>query len=228
MAPDAPNNTTEKNTPKKRRTQAQINAAKKRALDKRSKEITAQTEKLNETARLVETSVAALDEKIAAFEVRIGKASDHSTDHREVNEETIAKSADLTGMGEIGHPEGVERMTDTDLLNSKDAIELEAFMQELVEIVIHEDGNENAVTIPLPNVNGKNQGFFRGKPQWVKRKYLEALEHATITKYVQVRDDAKPDIVQMRLITAPVFPFAVLTDPNPLGKQWLKNLKEQA
>ena len=203
----------------KRRTAAQINADKKLKLK-------AKEEALDAKAAEIDAKMAALDAKMAEFEVRTSRASDHPGPFEAVSER-LPQGAPL-GLGEVGNPGPVEPLTDNDLLNVDNAMALEAFMCELVEVVIHDDNNENALLIPLPSVNGINQGFIRGRKQWVKRKYIEALSRARVITYKSdTPDPSKPEVIRVIPASALVFPFSVTNDPNPAGADWFRNLMEQ-
>jgi len=167
----------------------------------------------------------ALEAKMQEFEVRMARASDHSTDHREVQNDFQPRQAPIE-LGDIGHPGGVEQIPKSDLF--KDAIEMEAFMNEIVTIEIQLDGNENSPDMAIPNVNGMNQPILRGVPSKVKRKYVEALARAKITTYRQETPDAsKPEAIQMVPTPSYAFPFSVLHDPNPKGPAWLAAIKNE-
>jgi hypothetical protein len=138
--------------------------------------------------------------------------------------ESLGKSKSLD-LGEIGHPEPIEKVADTDFVK---AVELEAFMNEVLTVIVHQDASDNAVENPCPSVNGINQPFIRGIEQKVKRKYVEALARGRVTKYAQrVTDASRPENIQMVETTALVYPFSVLHDPNPVGKAWLKGILSQ-
>ena len=126
---------------------------------------------------------------------------------------------------EFGDPGPIEKVTENDFVK---AAALEAFMNEALTVLVHEDPSDNAVENPCPSVNGINQPFIRGKEQKVKRKYVEALARGRVTKYEQrVTDASRPENVQMAEKTALVYPFSVLHDPNPNGRAWLKSILAQ-
>lgn len=111
---------------------------------------------------------------------------------------------------------------------SSDAVALEAFMDEIVVIVVHEDANEEALRVVTPTVNGTTQPIVRGIPTPVKRKYVEALARAKETRYTQVLSDPnRPDSLVMAPRTALAYPFAIERDDNPNGRAWLRNLLKQ-
>lgn len=146
--------------------------------------------------------------------------------YTEANNDGLAKGKVGT-LDEIGAKEGIERVTENDFAK---AAELEAFMNEMLTVVVHPAAaaEEGALEIILPNVNGLNQPIIRGKEQNIKRKYVEVLARCRTTKYVQkVPDLTRPENVQMEEKTALTYPFVVIKDPNPNGREWLKAILAQ-
>lgn len=127
-------------------------------------------------------------------------------------------------LAEIGSPEPVEIITDLNLNSWKEA-ELEAFMNELVTIRVHPTAEEGALMVETPSVNGVNMPMIRGEKSTVKRKYVEALAHATKLTYRQEQrnpaDLSQITMVERRTLA---YPFEVLHDPNPNGAAWLENI----
>lgn len=140
--------------------------------------------------------------------------------------EKLGKGRSLD-LSEIGDPGPIEKVTDSDFI--KKEIEIEAFMNDILTVVVHEDSNDNAVENPCPSVNGLNQPFIRGQRQKVRRKYVEALASGRMTKYEQkTPDPTKPDVVQMTERSALVYPFTVVHDPRgDAGRKWLDGILAQ-
>ena len=107
---------------------------------------------------------------------------------------------------------------------AKLAIELEAFMNEPVKIMVMESGEEGALPVVTPCVNGVNQPIVRGKETVVKRKFVEALARCRTTKYQQRVDPIERDKIENVPVTVQTYPFAVLEDRNPKGPAWLKGI----
>lgn len=104
-----------------------------------------------------------------------------------------------------------------------DQAELEAFMNDFVEIYVHPSPNKEDNPIIVPNVNGVNQPIIRGRVCKVKRKYIEALARNRNTRYEQqVPDPSKPHQFKMRPDVVVKDPFTVRHDPNPIGHEWLQ------
>lgn len=127
-------------------------------------------------------------------------------------------------VNKAGDPGAIEKISEFDA----GQIELEAFMNEKVMILVHptEDPNKNLVVVP--NVGGVNQPIVRGEKVLIRRKYVEALARARNTRYVQnVPDPTRPDKKQMVPISAVADPFTVLEDKNPNGAAWLDSILKQ-
>jgi len=138
----------------------------------------------------------------------------------DVVDETIKQEKPLH-INEIGDPGPVEPASPND-------IEMEAFMNDMLLIIVHESPLEGQLEVIAPQVNGVNQPIVRGKETRVKRKYVEALARSTVTNYRQTTPDAsKPDNIQMIPRTSVTYPFSVLHDPHPKGREWLKQLTAQ-
>jgi hypothetical protein len=100
-----------------------------------------------------------------------------------------------------------------------------AFMEEKLDVMVHESADPNAVPIVETYCNGVAQRFIRGQVQSVKRKYVEILatakETGIATREAFRNGDMSMDIVKH---TALKYPFSVVHDPNPKGAAWLKSV----
>ena len=127
------------------------------------------------------------------------------------------------GKAEIVEETSIETVPGPNLGN---VTELEKFMQEPIEVLVYEPfetGQENVVRTA---VNGKNQFIVRGIPQMVKRKYIEVLARA---RKVNVSADGFKDPNGeaknvVRITSGLQFPFQVISDPNPKGPAWLRQI----
>lgn len=107
-----------------------------------------------------------------------------------------------------------------------DAVELEAFMHELVTIYVHPTREKGALEVVTPSCNGTNQPIVRGVETPVKRKYVEALARAHSIEYKQRRPDpSAPDNIQMDEVKMPDYPFDLLQD-TARGVAWFKRLQQ--
>lgn len=128
-------------------------------------------------------------------------------------------------LGEIGTAEPIERVAENDFAK---AASLEAFMNDILTVIVHQSTEEGALDFAPPQVNGLNQPILRGVESKVKRKYIEALARCRTTKYIQqVVDPSKPENIQMTERCQLTYPFAVLHDPSPNGRQWLESILAQ-
>ena len=103
------------------------------------------------------------------------------------------------------------------------------FMEESVEVMVHDSTDPNAENPVLVAVNGVNQYFIRNQPQVVKRKFVEVLARAKTTA-IATREVVGFDGERTTRIdksTALRYPFSVIRDSNPSGAQWLRNVLSQ-
>lgn len=101
----------------------------------------------------------------------------------------------------------------------------EAFMNEMVEVMVHSSTDENQAPHVILNCNGTNQPILRGVPTRVRRKYVEILARMKETKYSQVtRNPAAPDQIDMIARHGLAYPFELMHDDNPRGRAWLANV----
>lgn len=127
---------------------------------------------------------------------------------------------------------GVEIIDDAPVVGtvaeSKDFRELaasEAFMNELVTVMVHSTTDENQAPHVIVNCNGINQPIIRGVPTKIRRKYLEILARMKETKYTQrTPNPAAPDVSEMVARHGLAYPFEVVEDANPKGRAWLNNV----
>lgn len=101
----------------------------------------------------------------------------------------------------------------------------EAFMNELVTVMIHSTTDENQAPHVIVNCNGTNQPIIRGVPTKIRRKYVEILARMKETKYTQVTPNpAAPDVSELRARHGLAYPFDLVDDANPRGRAWLQNV----
>ena len=128
--------------------------------------------------------------------------------------------------------QGVEVIDDAPVIEtvseSKDFRQLaadEAFMNEMVTVMVHSTTDENQAPHIVVNCNGMNQPIIRGYPTRVRRKYVEILARMKETKYSQhTPNPSAPDQIEMRSRHGLAYPFDVVEDPNPRGRAWLMNV----
>ena len=126
------------------------------------------------------------------------------------------------GVEVVGEAVQVEPVNEDPAL--KKLLEDEAFMNEMVEILIHPSSNEEDPDHVVLAVNGTNQPVFRDVPTTIKRKYVEVLARMKETKYSQKRHPIELDRSELVPRTGPIYPFEVLRDDNPKGRAWLRSI----
>ena len=106
---------------------------------------------------------------------------------------------------------------------SKAKMEMLAFMEEEIQVMVHDTTDDQAVPIPCFYNDGIPQHFIRGKSQTVKRKFVEIIARCKKTGFTQVleQDCTGADTYVNYPHTALVYPFSVVTDPHPKGADWL-------
>ena len=114
---------------------------------------------------------------------------------------------------------------------SKSKLDMLAFMEEMVTVMVHDSTNPN--DDPYPEViNGgdrNRQYFIRGREQKVRRKYIEVLARMKRTTYTQekYKDGNGDDAYRQIPHTALRVPFSV-TEDSERGKQWLRGILSEA
>lgn len=120
--------------------------------------------------------------------------------------------------------EGVDRPV------SKEKLAMLAFMEEVLIVMVHDTTNERDIPVPPVWNDGRAQYFIRGVEQKVKRKFIEVLARAKKTSFTQemYKDAMGNDGYRQIPHTALAYPFSVLHDPHPRGKDWLKSILSEA
>jgi hypothetical protein len=166
----------------------------------------------------------ALSEKEEALEYDLKKLNMVRSGLRDF-EATKATAGSPFMLSEIHDQRMVEGVEGEDF---KDAVALEAFMNELILIHVYTDGTSGALEVVTPTVNGVNQPIIRGRDQLVKRKYIEVLARSKIITYRQeVADQSRPENIQMTPLANMTTPFVVREDKNPRGRAWLEHILAQ-
>ena len=100
------------------------------------------------------------------------------------------------------------------------------FMEEYVEVMVHESTDKNAENPVFTACNGVTQYFSRGQVQRVKRKYIGILagckEFNVTTPEYTAADGTRA--IGIRRTSSLKYPFSVISDPNPRGATWLRSL----
>lgn len=107
--------------------------------------------------------------------------------------------------------------------------EYEAFMQEPVEIKLHQSTDKNAPWAVFVGINGDNRWLPRGVALRIQRKFVERLAQSQERTF-ETKDNPDPaaDVGKTVLSRqANPYEFSVLRDPNPKGRRWLANMLRQ-
>jgi hypothetical protein len=109
---------------------------------------------------------------------------------------------------------------------TKNKADILKFMEDVLTVQVHDSTDPNDDPYPCVWNGGISQYFIRGKEQQVKRKFVEVLARAKRTTYTQelFKDGAGNDTYRQIPHTAPRWPFSVLVDPHPRGRDWLKQV----
>lgn len=107
--------------------------------------------------------------------------------------------------------------------------DLERFMNEPVTVEIHEVSEDQADQVFEVFSNGQVEVFRRGERKTVKRKFVESLARAKKTGYqnVEYTDENGVRGFKYPAKTGLRYPFAVLEDANPRGRDWLNAVLRQ-
>lgn len=108
---------------------------------------------------------------------------------------------------------------------SKTELELLAFMEEEVEVVIMDSESDYAEQVIHLCHNGRNQFMLRGVKQRIKRKFLDILARSKseVVRTPPVMDSSGNETRSIKLASNLRYPFHVTNDPNPMGRFWLEN-----
>lgn len=100
------------------------------------------------------------------------------------------------------------------------------FMEEPIEVMVHESTDANADNPVWVSCNGQNQFFVRGQAQTAKRKFVEILARAKQTAVAtkEVRQFDGELATQVTKSTALRYPFSIVSDQNPKGAAWIKKV----
>ena len=112
------------------------------------------------------------------------------------------------------------------VVGTKEKADMLAFMEQELEVMVHDSNNPQDVPIPMFQNDGRSQYFIRGKTQTVKRKFVEILARCKQTTFSNqlYQDAAGADAYRYPSHTALMFPFSIISDPHPRGRDWLKTV----
>lgn len=145
----------------------------------------------------------------------------------EINEGRMLGETEIPTTGSVTRDDLIiETEIQTDLTRIDSKAEELAFMEEPVEIFLHEGTNPNDLDVVPVGVNGTSVYLKRGSNHTIKRKYVAVLATSRPTTYSTAegldRDGAKT--VMLKAHTSVRYPFAVIQD-TPKGMAWLKQIQ---
>ena len=120
------------------------------------------------------------------------------------------------------------QVVDAPALGGKAAIL--AFMEEEVVVRLATTADKSQEPIPRFSVNGINQYIQRGKPQAIKRKFLQEIarsKHESINTPF-ARDGNGFDTYNLSKQHSLKYPFELIEDKNPRGRPWLEKILAEA
>jgi hypothetical protein len=156
------------------------------------------------------------------------------TDARDIQIEQPAEIV-LPATGSIaGIDTSIDVVQDTKLTRKK--TEAEVFNEEKLTVMIHEAADQNPENFVFISVNGRGPGtrgekwVQRGVPVVMARKFVEVLCRAKPVniRTKEARDFDGAQTMRVQRTAALRYPFSVISDPNPAGAQWLRNVMAQA
>lgn len=105
-----------------------------------------------------------------------------------------------------------------------------AFYEEPVEIEIHESSDrDNPDPIVDLYCQGVPQRIIRGQPITVKRKYVQILVNARhVSMSTETRVEGENVVNRVNKRSALRYPFSVIHDANPRGRDWLRQAMRAA
>ena len=130
-------------------------------------------------------------------------------------------------LGEIGEGHSIQ-VTSEAVQLSKEYADRRAFMNQKLTINVFRSNEPGQYIWVTPSVNGVSQPIMRGVDTKVKRKYVEVLARTRTTGYEPFTPNPnKPENIQMTATEVVTYPFAVIHDPHPKGREWLEAIQRQ-
>lgn len=187
-----------------------------------------------------------VDDKVAELERKLAESQAENQALRTLKTVPVSRSGIIdTGEFRVGGANGDVTMdTDSapvlrkpvaevdvvDTLPPLEFLEELKFNEELLEVEVHEASDQ----YPSPTVSvwngGIHQLFIRGQRQIVKRKFVEVLARTKPITYgnVEYVDAEGNRRVKWPQRTALKYPFQVVRDASPRGREWLRKILAQA
>lgn len=104
------------------------------------------------------------------------------------------------------------------------------FMEDDITIHIHSSNNKEDEQIFEFFNNGRRETFRRNEQKTVKRYFVDMLARAKTTNYTQDTVTDAQGVKQIKNIphTGLRYPFSVVSDPHPLGRDWMRAVLNEA
>jgi len=130
---------------------------------------------------------------------------------------------DISKQGVI--PESGAGLVPTSETMTATQIELEAFMNEWVQVIVPKSGDKEENPVPVPSVNGVNQPIILGQVVQVRRKFIEVLAHSRIDQVLQKEENplVRVEGLNVESNAALTHNFNTIGDTDK-GNAWLTNL----
>jgi hypothetical protein len=144
---------------------------------------------------------------------------------------TKSQSFELPTTGDVSSENFQTHFEMVDEFDYRKVAEMEKFMNERVLVEIPSTTNKNEDQYIQLGVNGVNQPLLRGKPQWIKRKYLEVLlrsQPMTLETIEEFDPRTGNKVVRLIKTTGEKYSYRVLEDKNPNGEAWRRQILAEA
>lgn len=213
---------------KKKTTTAPAAEAKEEAQDINNK-LASANEDLAKANAAVNEENEALRRELAAAKALAAKNQPVLRSDRFVVEEHQIGQDGVASFAEDGVLEPIKGENLDDPLVKEKAAML-AFMEEPVTVNIHEVSEDNADEAFFISVNNDKEFFRRGETKTVKRKFVEGLARARKTGYrAELRVDPITGVQEYVYPskTGQRYPFSIIEDSNPKGRDWLTHTLRQ-
>jgi hypothetical protein len=104
------------------------------------------------------------------------------------------------------------------------------FMEDAITVHIHSTTNKEDEQIFEFFNNGRREVFRRNEQKTVKRYFVDMLARAKTTTYTQDTITDAQGVKQIKNIpsTGLRYPFSVVNDPHPRGREWLTSVLAEA
>lgn len=107
--------------------------------------------------------------------------------------------------------------------------EMMQFNQDMLTVQVHDTTEKHAERIIQFWVNGELQNFPRGKTVTCKRYFVDKLARCKPTTFTQ--DKRRDEDGNEHMLEVPHnalrYPFTVINDPHPRGREWLEAILKE-